>query len=278
MWQLIGQGALEKMEASQADQVQYQLDLGQGAIALNLLLGKRVRLRYCGSIHCVHCGRLTKKSFNQGYCYPCFTQLAACDPCMLDPVRCHYEQGTCREPEWGEQVCMQDHFVYLADTSAAKVGITRSSQVPRRWLDQGATSGLLLMRTRTRQQAGFVEDLLRSQLSDRTAWQRMLKGQSEAVDLLALREQLLQDFAEPLTDLTQRFGIQAIQPLLEQQPQHFVYPVLQYPSKVKAHNLDKDAEVSGQLLGIKGQYWILDTGVINIRKYTAYQVELAIEH
>ena len=55
------------------------------------------------------------------------------------------------------------------------------------------------------------------------------------------------------------------------------YPVLQYPDKVKSINLDKTPEFSGQLLGIKGQYWMLDGDrVINMRKYAGY--ELSISH
>ena len=53
-----------------------------------------------------------------------------------------------------------------------------------------------------------------------------------------------------------------------------VYPVEQYPEKVKSHNLDKTPVIRGKLQGIKGQYLILDTGVINIRKYSGYELRI----
>ncbi|MCU7967855.1 MAG: DUF2797 domain-containing protein, partial [gamma proteobacterium symbiont of Bathyaustriella thionipta] len=95
------------------------------AIVLNSMLGKRIIIHYKNEIHCVSCGRKSNKSFNQGHCYPCFTRLASCDKCIMSPEKCHFEQGTCREPEWGQTHCMQSHFVYLANTSDLKVGITR---------------------------------------------------------------------------------------------------------------------------------------------------------
>ena len=55
------------------------------------------------------------------------------------------------------------------------------------------------------------------------------------------------------------------------------YPVNAYPEKVKAHNFDKTDTVSGVLQGIKGQYLILDSGVLNVRKFSGYELELSTE-
>jgi hypothetical protein len=52
---------------------------------------------------------------------------------------------------------MQPHYVYLANSSGLKVGLTRASQIPTRWLDQGAAQALLCVRVPTRRQAGLVE-------------------------------------------------------------------------------------------------------------------------
>lgn len=136
----IARGALSKMTARLESNapVQYAFRLDDREVAVNPLIGRPLRLEYLGSIFCTHCGRKTKKSFSQGYCYPCFTRLAQCDSCIVSPEKCHYEQGTCREPEWGERFCMTDHVVYLANSSGVKVGITRASQIPTRWIDQGA--------------------------------------------------------------------------------------------------------------------------------------------
>lgn len=269
----LGRGSISKMSARlETPLVQYAFRLGDSEVPVNPLLGTTVRLEYLGAIHCIHCGRKTKTSFSQGYCYPCMSKLAQCDVCIMAPEKCHYDQGTCREPAWGEQFCMTDHIVYLANSSGLKVGITRASQLPTRWLDQGASQALPIMRVATRQQSGLVEDLFRAHVPDRTNWRALLKGDAEAVDLVAVRDQLFEQCAEGLQAMHARFGLQAIQPLSDAQTVDIRYPVEAYPSKIVSFNLDKNPLAEGTLLGIKGQYLIFDTGVINIRKYTAYQL------
>lgn len=272
----LARGSLSKMKAQLGAPVQYAFRLGDEEVPVNPLIGKTLRLEYLGAIHCSHCGRKTKTSFSQGYCYPCMQKLAQCDICIMSPERCHYEAGTCREPGWGEQFCMTDHIVYLANSSGVKVGITRATQIPTRWIDQGATQALPIMRVATRQQSGFVEDLLRSQVADKTNWRALLKSDATPVDLLAIRDQILDACADGMHALQQRFGIQAVQPLSEQPVVQISYPIEAYPAKITSFNLDKNPLVEGTLLGIKGQYLMFDTGVINIRKYTAYQ--LAVHH
>ena len=268
----LGRGALSKMSTRLEQPVQYSLRLGEQDLDLNALLGQGVRLEYLGAIHCSHCGRKTKKSFSQGYCYPCFSKLAQCDTCIMSPERCHYAAGTCREPAWGEQFCMTDHVVYLANSSGAKVGITRATQVPTRWIDQGATQALPIMRVATRQQSGLVEDVLRSQVTDRTNWRAMLKGEALPLDLAQLAGEIFETCQDGITALQERFGLQAIQPLSDLAVVDIAYPVLAYPAKVASFDLEKTPVVEGALQGIKGQYLIFDTGVINIRKFTAYQL------
>lgn len=270
----LARGAAEKMRIELDSPAQYQMRLGEDAVPVNGLLGQHVQLEFLGDIHCIHCQRATKKSFAQGYCWPCFKSLAQCDTCIMSPEKCHYDAGTCREPEWGEKNCMVDHFVYLANSSTVKVGITRGTQLPTRWLDQGASQGLPIFRVKTRQQSGFVEDALRAHVSDRTSWQAMLKGEPELADLPAMRDRLVDLCSDELEALQQRFGLQAIQLLDEVDVVDIAYPVLEYPKKVKSFNLDKEPLAEGTLLGIKGQYLMFDTGVINIRKYTGYQLAL----
>ena len=270
--QEVARGALSKMVTQLDAPVQYAFRLGDQQVAVNPMIGKTVRLEYLGAIHCTHCGRKTKTSFSQGYCYPCMQKLAQCDLCIMSPERCHYDAGTCRDPRWGEQFCMTDHVVYLANSSGIKVGITRATQIPTRWIDQGATQALPIMRVATRQQSGFVEDLLRTQVADKTNWRALLKGDATPVDLLYVREQIFHACAEGITGLQQRFGLQAVQPLNEQSVVDIRYPIEGYPAKITSFNLDKNPVAEGTLLGIKGQYLMFDTGVINIRKYTAYQI------
>ena len=272
----LGRGALRKMAVTLADPVNYAFRLDEREVPVNPLIGRRVRLEYLGAIHCTHCGRKTRKSFSQGYCYPCFIALAQCDSCIVSPEKCHYEHGTCRQPEWGEAHCMVPHVVYLANSSGLKVGITRATQLPTRWIDQGAYQALPILRVATRQQSGLVEDVLRSQVGDRTNWRAMLKGVAAPEDLVAVRERIFDACAQGLDDLQVRFGLQAIQPVVDMAPIEIHYPVTVYPTKVVSHDLEKTPVVEGTLLGIKGQYLMFDTGVINIRKYTAYQLAVSV--
>lgn len=272
-------GAFRKMQSEWVEEglVHYHLPVGEELLPLNDLIGKKFSIRNNGAIYCVHCGRKTKKSFNQGFCFPCFSKLAACDRCIMSPEKCHYHVGTCREPEWGERNCMTDHVVYLANSSGLKVGITRLTQVPVRWIDQGAIEALPIFRVATRRLSGLLENLFRSKVNDRTNWRVMLKGQVPALDLLAESDALFDHFSGDITALQQEYGVQAIQTVKDASQYRFNYPVQQYPVKVTSFNLDKTPIIEGVLHGIKGQYLIFDTGVINIRKYTAYQVDVVVE-
>jgi Protein of unknown function (DUF2797) len=263
------------MRAKLDKPVQYELLLSDQAISLNPLIGKPIKLVYTGNIFCVHCGRATKKSFNQGYCYPCFISLAQCDMCIMKPETCHYAAGTCREPAWGEACCMQTHYVYLANSSGIKVGITRQNQIPTRWIDQGAVQALPIFKAQSRYVSGLVEVIIAKHISDKTSWQQMLKNNVEVVDLAAKRDELLVTCKAELTDIAQRFGAEAIKCLPYEQAVDIHYPVNRYPDKVKSFNLDTNPEVSGILEGIKGQYLLLDTGVINLRKYSGYEIEFS---
>ena len=267
------QGQLTKMAGRLIDnQVHYQLTLADQQLDMNALLEHKLKLTHNHTILCTACRRITSKSFNQGYCYPCFTKLAQCDLCIMKPETCHYAQGTCREPDWGKAFCFQSHIVYLANSSGIKVGITRQTQIPTRWIDQGATQALPILKTVSRYVAGLVEVVIAKHISDKTSWQKMLKSQAEAVDLQAQRDHLLAICAKELEGIQTRFGEDAFESLAAEQSIDLVFPIAQYPDKVKSLCLSKTPEICGTLLGIKGQYLLLDSGVINLRKYTGYTV------
>ncbi|GLS28148.1 DUF2797 domain-containing protein [Marinibactrum halimedae] len=269
-------GFIEKMAVSldESNNATYALRVNDRHIDANTLIGQHITLEFMGAIECVACGRKTKKSFSQGHCYPCMKKLARCDQCIVSPEKCHYHLGTCREPEWGEQFCMTDHIVYLANTSGAKVGITRASQIPTRWIDQGATQALPILRVATRQLSGLIETALKADIADKTNWRTMLKGNGEDVDLLALKQQLLEKHRDVLAQLRSEHGDLAVVEL-EVMPVSIHYPVKAFPKTIKSFNLDKDPVATGCIQGIKGQYLLLDTGVINLRKYTGYQLKVA---
>jgi hypothetical protein len=273
-------GQLSKMAVTlpaNNNPVDYQMVLGEQRIAMSPLIGHEIDLKFCGEIHCLACDRRIKKSYSGGYCFPCSQKLAQCDLCIMKPETCHYDAGTCREPEWGEAFCMQDHIVYLANSSGIKVGITRINQMPTRWIDQGATQALPIFRVKSRYQSGLVEVIFKNHVSDRTDWRKMLKGEPENLDLLAIRDRLMSKCHEEIMTLQHRFGEQSILPLADQEVVTISYPVQQYPEKVKSFNFDKTPEISGVLKGIKGQYLIFDTGVINLRKFTGYNITMVVK-
>jgi hypothetical protein len=268
-------GTLKKMRATlQEGNVDYQLPVGDDLLPLNPLLGQPLQMRFTGNIHCNACGRKTKKSYAQGHCFVCMKKLARCDMCIMKPETCHYADGTCREPEWGDEHCMVPHYVYLANTSGIKVGITRHTQIPTRWIDQGATQALPIFKVMTRQLSGLVEIALADLIPDKTNWRTMLKGGQSDIDLKERAQQLIPDIEQHLTDLKREFGDTAIT-LLDEETVTLNYPVDIYPEKITSHNFDKNPTVEGVLQGIKGQYLYFDTGVINIRKFTSYEVEVA---
>ena len=265
-------GVIQKMVVEECEPIRYRLPIGDDLLELKSLFGRKIVLEHTGRIYCIECGRKTSKSFNQGYCFPCLRSLAACDTCIVRPELCHYDQGTCREPEWGESHCMRPHIVYLANSSGLKVGITRKSQLPIRWIDQGAAQALPLYQVDSRLQSGWLEVAMKGYASDRTDWRAMLKGEPQPLDLYAERDRLLDEASSVLEKCQSRMKQGAMQLLGDATEANFVYPVLRYPAKVKAHNFDKEARVEGSLEGIKGQYLILDTGVLNIRKFGGYEI------
>lgn len=270
----IAKGTLRKMRSRLETPVAYKIRLGDEEIPLNPLLEKSLELEYSGNIFCVNCGRKTGRSFNQGYCYPCFQRLAECDSCIIHPEKCHFDQGSCREPAWGEKYCMQDHIVYLANSSALKVGITRATQVPTRWIDQGATQALAVIRVRSRLQSGTLEVMFKQHVADKTNWRDMLKGEATTLDMAAEAARLLKECEAEIKELEARFGFFAITVLNGIDPVTIQYPVIDYLKNISSFNFDKAPLVAGTLLGIKGQYLIFDKGVINLRRFSGYEIEL----
>jgi hypothetical protein len=262
-------GDLRKMKTSLKEGiVHYELVLGEERLALNELLGQSVHMHFTGNIHCVATGEKIKKTYNQGYSYKAFMTLPECDICIVKPELCHFDQGTCRDPKWGEENCFAPHCLYLAYSSEMKVGITREHQVPTRFMDQGATLALPILKLHSRRDSGLLESEIAKELSDRTNWRKMLQGNSPELDVQELydkRDQLYEDYGDFIDELGgEDLDLEAI--VLN-------YPVLEYPQKITSLGFDKTADVKGVLKGIKGQYLILDTGVINMRKHQGYEIE-----
>lgn len=262
----------ERNAASDAE-LNYFLPLSDVLFPMNALIGKRLEIRASEGIRCVGCGKSSAKSFNQGYCYRCFIKLAACDMCIMKPETCHHHLGTCREPEWGVSHCMIPHVVYLANSTGLKVGITRETQIPTRWIDQGAGQALPIFRVATRRLSGLIETTLAAQVADKTKWQALVKGEYADMDLHAERDRLLALCDVELKALEAEYPGQIER--VQSEPLHFHYPVQQFAVKAKSFNPDKEPAV-GVLTGIKGQYLLFDTGVLNVRKYTGHEWEITL--
>jgi hypothetical protein len=250
-------------------------------IHLNQYLGKKISLKFLAQINCVACNRSTNKSFNQGYCFPCLQKLAECDTCIIKPELCHYDNGTCRDPKYGDDHCNITHSLYISLTSSAKIGVTRQYQELVRWVDQGAVRALRLISLKRRLHAGLLEVELAKQMPDKTNWRRMLKNEVDDIDLLVLKNKLLNEIENIISknSLSQELNYVLEDSVLLAENnlpiQNISYPVLEYPKKLISLNLDKDPLVEGVLLGIKGQYLLLNSGVINLRKYAGYLVDFS---
>lgn len=260
-------GIILKMKSELKDVVQYRLPVGNESIEMNGLIGKRIKLEFSGNIFDIHDGKKIKKSYGQGYSYPNFIKLPQCDSCIVKPEKCHYHKGTCRDPKWGEEHCFIPHIIYLAVSSDAKVGITRHTQVPTRWIDQGASYALPILRVDDRKTSGEIEVEIAKTMKDKTNWRKMLMNDVANIDLVALRENVFDSIADLLDD----FGAED----LDEEVVHINYPVLEYPKKIKSVGFDKEPILEGTLMGIKGQYLIFDDFVLNIRKHNGYEIEVS---
>ena len=258
-------GNLRKMQTRLEDGARYTLLLDDVPVDMNAKIGSTIRLRFDGVINCIVCGRETKKSFAQGFCYPCFRNAPEASECIIRPELCRAHEGEARDMAWAEKNCLTEQIVYLARSSAIKVGITRASQMPTRWIDQGATDAIVFARVPNRYTAGLVEVAMKEHLTDRTNWQRMLKNEVIDADLVATKASLTDTLD---ADLQQFIDSDDTVCSID-------YPVERYPEKVKSVGFDKQAEIEGCLAGIKGQYLIFDDNrVLNIRKHNGYRVSM----
>ena len=244
------QGICHKMHAGLKDlsltdqqthkaNVEYKFILDRSEIELPFSLGQEIEIEATGNIYCVSCGAKTPKSYSQGHCFKCMKTKASCDMCIMKPETCHYHLGTCREDDFAHEVCFQPHIVYLANSSALKVGITRLGQMPTRWLDQGATQALPIMKVGSRRLSGQLEVMFGSQVADKTDWRKLLKGEAEPINLIEIRNELVQEFAPKIQTIRDEFAQhlefnETVELLEEELPREFIYPVDIYPEKIKS--------------------------------------------
>lgn len=260
-------GVLKGLEHRYAHPVEYFMELGEHRIYLNEFLGRTLIIQFADAIECIACGRSIKKTYNSGYCYPCFRDLPENDLCIVKPNLCHFDAGTCRDPAWGQQHCMRPHYVYLALSSDIKVGLTRKDNQVHRWIDQGAVQAVPIAELPTRKLAGELELYLSQYLTDRTDWRKMLKGEIANTNLFEVRKEMLAKIPAGFRQYI----------LPEEEMVEITYPVKQPARKLKSFDLLKQSTLAGRLMGIKGQYLIFAEGVFNVRKHAGFHVSLLVE-
>lgn len=250
--------------------VRYALRQAGGDLVMDGQVGREFVLRFTGARSCTACGRSVKKLFGQGLCFPCFQNAPEASPCIIRPELCRAHLGEGRDPDWEAAHHLQEHIVYLSFTGGVKVGVTRATQVPVRWIDQGATVALPIARVPYRQLAGAMEVDLKKHFADRTDWRKMLlwstAGGREEELLLQARGRVEQILDPALRQYLVPDGV----------PVRLAYPLADVPPKLVSVQLDKLPGIAGRLKGIKGQYLVWADGrVLNVRNHTGFHVEIS---
>lgn len=260
------EGTVIKMRSEISEPVNYFLPLGDQEVYLNKLIGSEISLEFTGIINCISCGKQTKSSFGQGFCYNCMQTAPEAGESVLRPELSKAHLGIARDLVWSEKNDLVSHYVYLAFSSDIKVGVTRFHQVPTRWIDQGASAAIILAETPNRHIAGIIEVWLKKFMSDKTNWRAMLRNEIAGdIDLVIQK----QEIKNKLTPELQKYYFE--NNLVTQ----IKYPVKRYPDKIQSLSFDKNPKISGRLSGIKGQYLIFeDDSVVNIRKHSGYNLAI----
>ncbi len=260
------EGNILKMRTEFASPVKYFLPMGNDEVFMNELLGKEIKLNFTGQINCISCGKMTKTSFGQGFCYNCLQIAPEASESVMRPELSKAHFGIARDLDWAKEHDLIDHFVYLAASSDLKVGVTRHHQMPTRWIDQGASSAVVLARTPNRHIAGVMEVWLKQFYTDKTNWREMLQNKQVPYNLQEERMKA----KELLTKELQKYYEETSEIIT------LNYPVIGYPVKINSLSFDKTPKISGKLSGIKGQYLIFEDGsVLNIRKHNGYYIRIS---
>lgn len=260
-------GVLKKMITELGTPIRYFLNLENDFVALNQFLDQKVRIDFAGT-QCLYC-HTYKPIFRQGFCQSCFFEIPSTGDWVMRPElsKAHLGEED-RDLEYEKKVQLQPHWVYLALSSHLKVGVTRKSQIPTRWIDQGAHQALGLLEVPNRFLAGIAEVSLKDHFSDKTNWRKMLQNDYQEVHWQDAINLAIENLPEDLKSyLIKDYRFTELQ-----------FPVLQYPEKVKSLNLEKEKSYSGVLKGIKGQYLLFeDQTVYNIRSNEGTLVEIIID-
>lgn len=260
------EGVLNKMQTEWNHPISYYLTFTNSFINVNQLLDQNIKIEFKG-YECLNCHK-AKKIFRQGFCYDCFSSSPAVGDWIMRPELSQAHLGIeDRDLQYESKVQLQPHIVYLALASDVKVGVTRKTQVPTRWIDQGASKAIEIVEVPNRYLAGITEVALKDFFTDKTNWRKMLQNDILQADLSTLR-----------SELKEKLPVE-VQDYFDQTKAHITdlnYPVLEFPTKIKSLNLEKTPLYEGVLKGIKGQYLLFEDGtVFNVRTYEGYVINLS---
>lgn len=261
------EGILTKMQTEQGNPIQYYIVFENSFLSVNQLLGKDFEINFLG-FSCLNCSK-KKKIWRMGFCYDCFYAIPHAGDWIMRPELSTAHLGVAdRDLDFETKVQVQPHIVYLAAASDVKVGVTRKTQVPTRWIDQGASQAIPVVEVPNRYLAGITEVALKNHMSDKINWKKMLCNDISPVDLVSRRA-----FVQPLLPAE----VQQYYDSTEEKLHSMVYPVLEYPKKINSLNLSTTPVFQGKLTGIKGQYLIFEDGtVFNVRAYEGFAVRISV--
>lgn len=260
------QGVLTKMVTEFGSPIQYYLVFENDFLNMNQLLNKQITMQFV-KYQCLNCG-LDKPIFRQGFDKQCFYDTASTGDWIMRPELSTAHLGKeDRDLEYEKKVQLQPHIVYLANSSNVKVGVTRKSQVPTRWIDQGAHEAIEIVEVPNRYLAGITEVALKDYVGDKTNWRKMLKNDIEDENLVEWREHLKSYIPNEAKDYFIESNTET----------NIEFPVIKYPEKPKSLIIQKEQQYSGKLVGIKGQYLIFeDETVFNVRANEGLVVNIAV--
>ena len=260
------EGPLRKMSTYYGEEIRYTLRLGDDLLLMNALLGRHIEISFNGN-HTCFCGQLVPEVYRQNFCRECFFTKPEASPTIMKPELSQAHLGIEeRDLEFEKDVQLKPHILYLAYSSNVKVGVTRKSQIPYRWIDQGAVEALVIAKTPYRQAAGLIEIALKNYISDKTNWRKMLQNNLSERSLIDVKNELTNYLDYDLKQyVTRDSDINKVN-----------FPVIKYPSKVKSVTLDKVPQIEEKLIGIKGQYLLFDNDtVFNVRRHAGYLIQLS---
>lgn len=259
-------GQIHKMQTQYDKPIQYFLNLSHDIIHVNKLINKDISIEHIG-YQCVSCGS-EEPIFRMGFCKKCFYESPMAGPNIISPELSTAHLGIAqRDLEFEKKLELQPHIVYLAYTGDVKVGVTRFCQIPTRWIDQGASLAIPIAKTNNRYEAGVIEVELKKHFPDKTNWRKMLQnGNKNDFNLVDYKENI----KDVILDNWKDFYVH------ENKVWSFEFPYAP-AEKVHSLSLEKQKQIEGKLIGIKGQYLEFEVGnFINIRSHEGYVIDFEI--